>query len=145
MNDNERPEDKIWISKEEYQRLQSASVSTVKNLDNKEVAGSPPKLFSAIQIVTTTLAGLLFLGTLSFSMSGVFTGLILIPLVILLIQGYFLYSDYRAAHIPGGQITAHKERNKVMLIVTLAVFLAPIIFVVGIIIYFTLFPLDIGS
>lgn len=139
-DNNEQPNDNVWISKEEYQRLQSEA-SRAAVLQKSE---TPVKLYNGLQIATTTMAGILFLAGLMFGWAP-FNGLAIIPLSILLIQGYFLYSDYTAAHIPGGQTILHTRRNKILFFVTLILFMTPIIFMGGIIIWFILFPPQFGS
>ena len=122
-------DDKVWVSKEEYQRLQQTAAPVA-------VGGTPkvPKLFSGLQIATTAIAAMaLLIGLVSFDRG--LNWLIVPAVIVLLLNGIFTWTDYLASKKPGYIVRTHKARNIVLLIAACLVLASPVL-VIGVIIGF---------
>jgi len=125
--------DQVWISKEEYQRLQQAQV--IASHDPAVAEMKPAKLISGVQIAAGITAAIgLMVGLIGQS---TFFGLLIAPsLVVLAIMGAFTLHDYLKAKKPGAVLKPHKARNGVLLTAAIIVLALPLLLPVFLILIF---------
>jgi hypothetical protein len=123
--------DQVWISKEEYQRLQQADAQVVAG-GNGEKQG---KLFGVLQIITACLAAIALL--IGLTAQSYFGALLITPsLIILALMGIFTLVDYARASKAGGYIKSHKARNITMLVLAAIVLILPALIPIGLVLMF---------
>lgn len=117
--------DKVWISKEEYQRLQQAESTAV--VSGGVGAAKPEKLFGKLQIVTSATAAIgLVLGLVG--QSSYLSNFLVGPsLIILALTGIFTWLDYAQASKAGGYVKRHRGRNIFLLVCSILVLTLPVV------------------
>lgn len=124
--------DKVWISKEEYQRLQQAESTAV-------VSGNiakPEKLFGSLQIVTSITAAIALILGLMWQSTYFSTFLVGPALIILALTGMFTWIDYTQASKAGGFVKRHKGRNVFLLVCSILVLALPVLMPIVMILIF---------
>jgi hypothetical protein len=119
--------DQVWISKEEYQRLQQAQMAA----DHSPVATTKPaKLISGVQIAAAATAAVaLIIGLVS--QSSFFSFLIVPSLIVLVLMGAFTLRDYANSKKPNAVLKPHKARNGILLAIAIIVLALPVILPIG--------------
>jgi hypothetical protein len=115
--------DKVWISKEEYQRLQQAESTAA-------VSGSiakPEKLFGSLQIVTSVTEAIALILGLMWQSTYYSTFLVAPALIILALTGMFTWIDYTQASKAGGYVKRHKGRNIFLLVCSILILALPVL------------------
>lgn len=119
------PDDQVWVSKEEYQRLQQTPAPVLVN-----GVVEPPKLISKLLVAATSISALMLIVGL-IAQTSVGSYFIFPSAVILILSGIFTMHDYLQAKKPGGVIKAHKARNVTMFVLALVIVASPVLFAAG--------------
>ena len=123
-------DDKVWVSKEEYQRLQQTPTPVVTN-----GVAKVPKLFSGLQIAATAVAAVaLIVGLVSIERG--LSWIIVPAVIVLLLNGIFTLTDYLASKKPGYIVRTHKARNIILLVAACLVLASPVLFIGVILVVF---------
>lgn len=132
---SEVADDKVWISKEEYQRLQQSQVIASRNPE--QVVGKTARLIGKMQIVTAATASIALI--LGLMMQSSFGDIFMFPsLLILALLAGFTVHDYLQRKKPGASMATHKSRNVTLLVLSLVVLGSPVLIIIFFILLFTI-------